>query len=187
MTLLYGEPIADISDDEDALREFLENARGRERRAPEESPEFEGFEGGALESDPDPEYRERSPLEDRLMPDSLFEPPQGRAPSQRVRKDIQAKTALMLLGVAKIWQGRDGHCGAAAVEVVPDVSEKLADIFCDSPDIVRWFTASGKYMKWLDLVMALQPLGEAWFAHHVTHSAGHGAAPVDWNAYSAGG
>lgn len=95
-----------------------------------------------------------------------------------VRKDIKAKTALFLSVPATAFEQRDPVCGAVALEVVPDVAEALTDIFCDSPDVVAFFTsAGGGFMKWMQLAVAIQPLAQIAYAHHIARSIGQGGGP----------
>lgn len=189
MSLKFGDDLAlaDIADDEAELAQFLETAREREATRDDATAMHRdmGYEGD-FQADPDPQFRGTAP-EDRLIPDGMFAASKGRGVSARTKKDIRAKTALLLTVGATAWQARDQFCGSVALESVPDVSEKLADIFCDSPSIVNWFTASGKFMKYLDLAMSLQQIAIAVFRHHVSHSADSDRADEDWSVYDAAG
>lgn len=200
MALMFGEDLDDIGADEQALAEFLRGAQQREREdvgagdaardddreswgLPDDSDD--GREG--FEQDPAADYRDpRRTLGERLIPDGIGEASASRV-TAAVRKDVRAKTALFLSALGTAWSRRDPVCGGVALESVAPVSDALADIFCDSPDIVRWFTASGKYMKWFTLITSLQAVGEAVIAHHVTHTVDEAGAAPDWSAYSAGG
>lgn len=185
MQLQYGSELEDISADEEVLAEFLGAAREREEAAADAGPDadFEPFEG-EFEQDPDSDL-EGEGLADRIIPDSFFDPPKGRPTAARLKKDIRAKTAMFLTIGGSVLQARDEYCGGVFLETVPDLSDKLAAIFCDSPDIVKWFTASGKYMKWLDLAVCLQPFGKALVSHHITHSVDEVQAEPDWTVYAA--
>ena len=109
----------------------------------------------------------------------------GRAPkvTDAVRKDIRGKTALGLSMLATAFAVRDPVCGPVALEIVPDVADALADIFCDSPDVVAFFTASaGGYMKWIKLAVAVQPLATVAWQHHVARKDAQGGGPgQSWN------
>lgn len=120
----------------------------------------------------------------------------GKTPkvTAETRRDIEAKTALMLTFPAAMWARRDPYCGTAAIEQVEPVSSALARIFCDSPDLVLFFTSEAAgYMKWLELMTALQPVAETVWNHHVRHTIGQldgggpdgGYAPPDMSAYHA--
>ncbi len=176
MALTFGNGMVDVSDDGDGLDALLSVVP-----TPAE-PEFE--------ADPEPEWEEPS-LGKRLIKDA-FRPRHGKdkpKPEVKVtaalRKDVQAKTALLLGMGATAWSSRDPHCGTAAMESVPDVSAALADIFCDSPDIVRWFSAGSGYMKWLNLAAALQPVASAVWGHHIARTEGGDADGPGWDTYAA--
>lgn len=113
-----------------------------------------------------------------------------------IRADIEAKVALMLTFPAAAWAARDPFCGRVAVDVVPPTSSALADIFCGSPDAVAFFTTTGgDYMKWLQLMTALQPLAVTYYQHHIGHTIGQddserggpsgGYVPPDMSAFHA--
>jgi hypothetical protein len=151
--------------------------------APDVFGEGEDFE---LAKDPEPK-RGSGPIRDAANKKS----PVKVTPA--VRKDIRAKLALLLGLPASIVKRRDPVCGTVMLQQVPDVSDALADIMCDSPDLVAFFTSSGSgYMKWLTLATALQPVLETGFKHHVSHSIGNqeneGSGPPvhqDWSRYAA--
>lgn len=151
-----------------------------------------------MPQDPEPGWDKPS-LADRFM--SSERPSASGTPPKKVtvavRKDIKAKTAMLLTVFGGAWSARDPYCGPALVKAIPDqmtdegvapgVASALTDIFCDSPDIVHWFTSGGSYLKWFTLAMALQPVLTTAAAHHVTHRLGGndedpGAAP-DWSQY----
>jgi len=187
MPLQYGSELEDISTDEEDLAAFLDTARAREEAAADGGPadDFGTFEG-EFETDPDSGFDDESDLADRLIPDSMFNTPKGRGPSARTQKDIRAKTALFLTAGGKALKARDEYCGSIFIETIPDVSDALAAIFCESPDIVKWFTASGKFTKYLDLVMAIEPFLTAVGRHHILHQdVTKKPAEPDWTVYAA--
>jgi hypothetical protein len=88
-----------------------------------------------------------------------------------VRKDIEAKVTIMLIVPGKIWQARDPFCGGTFVDTIPQQAPAWANIICDSPDLVEFFTgAGGAFMKYLELLTILQPVAMAVWAHHVAHT-----------------
>jgi hypothetical protein len=106
------------------------------------------------------------------------------------RKDIQAKISIMVALPSAIVARRDPICGGALMGQVPDISEALAELVCDSADLVEFFTSSSGYMKWLKLATALQPVAEVAWQHHVSHKIGNedkqGGGPQDaWDRYHA--
>ena len=118
----------------------------------------------------------------------------GKAPKARIkvtaatRKDVHAKIRFVLVPAGEIWQARDRICGGTFVQQEPAVSDALAEIVCDSPDLLAWFTGpAGGFMKYFRLVMALQPVGLAVWAHHVAHAVEivDGQQPQQMPAYAA--
>jgi hypothetical protein len=93
-----------------------------------------------------------------------------------VRRDIEAKVGIMLEVPGRVWEARDPWCGGAFVAQLPETRAAFADLVCDSPDMVAWFTGvGGGFMKWLNLLVALQPVGTMLYAHHIAHAVGQAA------------
>lgn len=88
-----------------------------------------------------------------------------------VRADITAKIAMPLEIGGHIWSARDPLCGGVFLQQRPAIADALADIVCDSADLVAFFTGpGGAFMKYLNLAAALWPVVEVIGAHHVYHS-----------------
>lgn len=177
MALTFGSLLDDVSDDTDGVERLLTSVPD-----PDDAPD-----GGNFEADPEPGYEPESAAARASA--RIREAARPVRVTQALRKDVQAKTALLLTMGAGAWQARDEYCGGALMEAAPAVSKALADIFCDSPDIVRWFSAGTGYMKWLNLAAALQPVASAVWGHHIAHTVeadGGPGAPADWSAYAAG-
>lgn len=158
MALTFGPELDDITADPEALGALLAGAPG---------------EPADLDADPEPGWEEPRPsLRERLTGGARDSGKSARPVkvTAAVRKDVRAKTAMLLGLGAAAWSARDPYCGTVALESVDPVSDALADILCDSPDLVRWFSAGTGYMKWLTLAAALQPLAGAVVGHHVTHA-----------------
>jgi hypothetical protein len=191
VSVIFGDQLQDVSGDDDELRDFLSAApaappqmapnpaaaRFRAQRDGElqEPDELDGLDPEEFEEDPEP-FESRRTGVGRLLGaakgSGTAKPAKGRRPSAAIQKDVRAKTALLLSIPTTVWEARDPYCGAAAMEAVPDVSEALADIFCDSPEIVAWFTTSGSFVKWLKLAAALKEVAITIVQHHITHSIG---------------
>lgn len=151
-------------------------------------------QGISFEPDPDPGY-DQVPLEDRFFPDpSIAGKHAGPRVTATVRKDIRGKVGLFLSLLGTAWATRDEPCGTILVESIPDretpdgtvpgIASALADIFCDSPELVRWFTAGGGYMKWLNLAVAVQPVLTTLFHHHITHTISDDGDDPDYSRYA---
>lgn len=94
-----------------------------------------------------------------------------RQASAATKKDLQAKIAMMLLPGAALWGNVDEYCGGAFAQVVPQLSEDLANILADNAEVVAWF-ADSDWLKWVKLVSTLQPVGMMIFRHHIAHTVG---------------
>jgi hypothetical protein len=141
--------------------EVVDMAEQGDSDTPGESPSLDDL---GLEADPEPERPRIKPLRLRKTKVKV-------TPAQR--KDIQAKIALLLMAPAGMVARRDPYCGTVLVEQLPPISAALADIACDSAEVVAYFTTTGSgFMKWMNLVLALQPVGEMYWAHHVTGAVG---------------
>lgn len=108
-----------------------------------------------------------------------------------IRKDVEAKIRFVLMPGAQLFAMRDPVCGSVAVEQEPEISSAFAEIVCDSPDLVAWFTGpAGGFMKYFRLVMAVQPVLMIGWAHHIAHAViepeamANGQQP-DYSAYPA--
>jgi hypothetical protein len=180
------EGLDDVTADDAALSDLLTAPVGAEVGQDGELGEL-----GELAADPDPGYAPPA-LEDRIFGDP--DRPARRV-SQTVRKDIRGKIAMLLVMVGGGLAARDPHCGGAVLDAIADhdtpegpqdgIATALADLVCDSPDMVKWFTSSGRYLKWFNLALAIQPVVQMGFAHHVSHSVSDEDQGDDWGRYAA--
>jgi hypothetical protein len=192
----FAETLTDVSADPDAIEEMTgaKPVRRRTRRLASVDATAAGDQGDELPQDVEPDWQAPPPV-DGDGPSSTATRRTKRRKTQvkvtaAMRKDIKAKVALGLTIGGNGWKVRDPLCGDAFLTAAPEVSEALTDIFCDSPDIVRWFTAGGGYMKWLNLLQALQPVLMIITQHHITHSVGGDQDQAEgdpWSGYSADG
>lgn len=182
---------------DDVKKEDPRKSRITAEEEPPDQPPKKPDEEPLLDPDPDPQWGPES-ITDRLFPDEDAAPP--RHVSSAIRKDVHAKTSMMLMILGGTWAHRDPYCGSIFGQSIPDrmavdedgnrtsvpgIATALTDIFCDSPDIVKWFTASGRYMKWLTLASSLQPIAGAVLRHHITHSQESEDQVHDWSLYEA--
>lgn len=205
MTLKFGDDLDDITADEAALSDLLTNARNREAQAFDHDgePIETSWEDGALPPDPEPGYEQPRDWKERLFGEKQDTDGEQKPKAPRVtvaiRKDVRGKTGLFLAAVGTFWERRDPHCGGTFMQTLPSYKDEdgeqvdglvdaLTDIFCDSPDVVRWFTTSGKFMKYLNLISILEPVCGVVFSHHVMHREPEEMRKEqDWSAYGAGG
>jgi len=105
-----------------------------------------------------------------------------------LRKDVEAKIRFVLMPAGQAWQIRDPLCGGVFSRQEPEISSALAEIVCDSPDLLAWFTGpAGGFMKYFRLLMAVQPVGMMIWAHHMAHAefTGDPNQPPEQQAYAA--
>jgi hypothetical protein len=88
----------------------------------------------------------------------------------RVRRDVEGKVAFLLAIMGQGLTMADPICGAAIQDHSANVANKLTPVICQSPDVVKWFTRSGNFIMWLDLIMALWPVLAIVYAHHIARS-----------------
>lgn len=151
-----------------------------------------------LTPDPEPDFgpRPTGAAGDKVTA-GLFDAPK-RGVTKAIRSDVKGKVAFLLMMGGTTLAARDAHCGNALLASIPDqelpdgttsgLAAAITDLVVDSPDLVRWFTSSGKFSKWLTLATVVQPIAVTAFQHHVTHAIGGedpGQQP-DWSAYGAG-
>jgi hypothetical protein len=89
-----------------------------------------------------------------------------------VRRDIEGKLAFALGLSGQMWAMADPMCGTVFLDNADNVAKKLTPIMCQSPEVVRWFTRSGKFILWVDLMVALWPVLTMIFAHHIAKTVG---------------
>lgn len=101
----------------------------------------------------------------------------GKAPRSAVRvtaagrKDVAAKLQLILFVPGQVWATRDPYCGGTFINQLPETVDALTDIICDSADLYAFFTGpGGSFMKYLKLILALQPVGVVAWQHHIAHA-----------------
>jgi hypothetical protein len=106
-----------------------------------------------------------------------------------VRRDIEGKLAFALGLSGQMVVMVDPICGGAFLDNADNVAKKLTPIMCQSPEVVRWFTRSGTFILWIDLMVALWPVLTVIFAHHIAKSVGatvggaNGQGAPEPNAY----
>jgi hypothetical protein len=111
--------------------------------------------------------------------------PRERRPkiTDSVRRDIRGKVSLMLMMPAAVFARRDEVCGPVLLGQIPEIADALTEVLIDSPDVVAFFTAAGgRYMKWVALGTALEPVATVAWQHHVARRDSRGGGPgQSWN------
>jgi hypothetical protein len=97
--------------------------------------------------------------------------------TKRIRDDIEGKLGMMYGFMAMGIEMRDPICGAALTSNADTICAKMVPIICKSPELVKWFTKSGGYMVWFELVMVFMPVIQVMVQHHITHSIGTPGKP----------
>lgn len=92
--------------------------------------------------------------------------------TEAVRKDIRGKVVLLAAIPAGMFAQRDPVCGEVLEEQLPEISDAVTDLICDSPDLVVFFTSGAGYMKWLRLAAACGPVASVMYQHHIVKSIG---------------
>jgi hypothetical protein len=88
-----------------------------------------------------------------------------------LRKDVESKIRFVLMPAGAAWAVRDAPCGGTFRQQEPEISAALAEIVCDSPDLLAWFTGpAGGFMKYFRLLMACQPVAVTVWMHHMAHA-----------------
>lgn len=136
-----------------------------------DTPELPAEDGPELPADPPPSRRTRKGR--RTAARTLG----ARASATKAEKD-QVRDALTMLYTLPAWglTMKDPHCGGALMAQRDDIIKSLVPIVCRNPGMLAFFTAANApWMDYLALMQALLPVGQAVWAHHVTHTAGPAA------------
>jgi len=84
-----------------------------------------------------------------------------------VRRDVEGKIAFVFGMSGQLWAMADPVCGNAFLSNSPEIAKKLTPIICQSPDVVKWLTKSSNFILWIDLFMAMWPVAQMIFMHHI--------------------
>lgn len=98
-----------------------------------------------------------------------------RAVTARVQKEIQ-ETVEAYLGIAATgFAMKDPICGGVALDIVPNVAEKAVPLLSRNPKIVAYLTKGNNFKEVMDFALAVLPLVQVVYAHHMAHSIKMGA------------
>lgn len=96
--------------------------------------------------------------------------PKKEAPiriTKAVKADIEGKVAFMLTMTATAWSLNDPFCANVLLENTPGIAEKLVPVICQSQDAVRWFRKTSGAVLYVDLLIAVMPVIQAIYTHHI--------------------
>lgn len=88
----------------------------------------------------------------------------------KVQKDIQGKLMFLFGFGTSLLMSLDPICVPVFQNQLPEITQKMVPIICQSPDMVKFFTKAGGFMVWLELATALWPVLQTVIAHHLTKS-----------------
>lgn len=144
---------------------------------PDDASAIDG-EGDSLTPDPKPSRRR--------APKSVASTAAKANAAQK--KQVRDALLLLLTPATGFLAMRDPHCGGAAFAQREEIVAAMVPIVCRNPNMLRWFTAAdAPWLDYLALLTALQPVGAAFWQHHVKKTIGHdGGEAVDYSAYTAG-
>jgi len=89
-----------------------------------------------------------------------------------VRRDIEGKLAFGFMMLGQAWALPDPPCGMTLVEHSANIAKKATPVLCQSPEVVKWLSKGGKFILWIDLLMAMTPVLQVVYAHHIAHTLG---------------
>ena len=132
-----------------------------------------------LEPDPEPGApapRPRGPL---LKPATAG--PVTPALKKRISGELEAYIEMMAIPLVF----RDEVCGAAVHAQAKPIADAIARILARYPDLAHKFLATGVLGDWIALGLAVKPVIEAVYAHHVAKPQEETDDGADFGAYPA--
>lgn len=111
-----------------------------------------------------------------------------RGISARIQKEIQETVEAYLGILATGFAFKDPICGPVALDIVPNVAEKAVPLLARNPKIVSYLTKGNNFKEVMDFALAVLPLIQVVYAHHMSHtiSVGPDQEPVNnYNEYVA--
>lgn len=97
-----------------------------------------------------------------------------RKPSQRIQKEVQDTVEAYLAMIFTGWAMKDPVCGTVALDITPNVAEKAVPLLCRNPKIVSYLTKGNNFKDVMDFIIAVLPLVQIAYAHHLSHTVGVG-------------
>jgi hypothetical protein len=100
------------------------------------------------------------------------EKPKGNVPAVRipphVRKEITETVDAYVEILTAGWSLTDDYCSSVMDEQRPEVVERIVKIICKHPAWVRALQEGDGLKDWFLLAVALKPVGQALWLHHVS-------------------
>lgn len=118
-------------------------------------------EGWAEEFTPDPPPGTAKPVKP-LTPKTAG--PVGPALKKRISAEIEMYIELAAMPIVM----RDPQCGGALHAQAAPIAAAITQILSRYPEMAHKFLATSAMGDWLKLAMALQPVGQAVWEHHIT-------------------
>ena len=146
-------------------------------------PEEAGLDDGAELLEPDPKPARVKGGRDTTS----TRPP--RKVTAKVREEVKDNLGMLLDAMVFPLSVRDPICTAAYNQQAEQIHARLAGIVCKRPKLLAWFTGEGEWLDWLGLAIALRPVAESIWRHHITHELGDEhdgeGAGLDLSSYNA--
>ncbi len=89
-----------------------------------------------------------------------------------MKKRIAAELEVYIELLAMPVMMRDQHCGGAIHDNAGKVADAISQILARYPDVAHKFVTTGVFADGLKLALALKPIGEAIWEHHVVKTEG---------------
>ena len=107
-----------------------------------------------------------------------------RRVSARIQKEIQ-ETVEAYIGIFSTgWALKDPVCGNVALEITPNIAEKAVPLLCRNPKIVSYLSKGNNFKDIMDFVLAILPLIQVVYAHHMSHTISTGPEQEPVNNYA---
>lgn len=113
--------------------------------------------------------------------------PAGRPVTSTTRKRIAAELQAYIELAAIPVVMKDPLCGGAIHAQAEPCAEAIAGILGRYPDLAEKFLATGLIGDWIKLAMAVKPIVETVWAHHVTKVIGAEGGPDEPTHTASGG
>jgi hypothetical protein len=108
---------------------------------------------------------------------AVFKPATAGAITPALRKRIAGEIEAYIEMAAIPIVMRDEVCGGAIHAQAKPMADAIANILSRYPDLAHKFLATGVLGDWLKLVLAIKPIAEAIYQHHIVKPVDEEAVP----------